>query len=1321
MECKKITTSISQHWSSFLVMMKKVIKYILRILGWIMASIIILLAIAGLLIQTPYVKSKVIDFAEEQVNKSLSARLEVRTLKGNFFTHLQLKDIFLISKNDTLLSVSSLNVKYQLLPLLHGKIVVNEVSLEQPHISLLQFADSSWNFQKIIKPQPPKKEKGKPFTMLIDIHHFLLDEALINIHSLNKQLPQQIAHFNIELTGSYQQNHLAVDLKKLNLKTLKPDLQIKNLSFQFAMANKIYKLTDFALQTAKNNVYADGEINLDFSKNSFFHLKTTPLNLNEFETFLPKDFQLKVKPNLQLSTQLTQKELQLLLSVKEQQQKIDLQVVSPSFASVLRSSKKMEPAYLIHLNFQQIDLRQWLTNSSLNIKLNGKIQAQGRGLNPHSMQTNLKGELTQSVINNNSRIENLNFDFNLQKGNLKGLLTGNGNFGLLSLTTSVDSVLGEYPQYQLDLLTQHLNLAMLTGQNNLNSDLSLQLLLNGAGLKPEQINANTEIRFSPSTIYGLNLQSFFSKIHFQHQNIIIDTLSVATQTAHLSLNGNYHLKKVSNLNLQCSLDSASELKKFVDFPSLETAAQLQAHLEGIPKNWLAQMKVNLFNTQFQSYRLKNLTVSAGGKIHSAQDYDVKSQIEAQGLNLNNMPLDKVNVNAELKPQNIGLEAQINGKDFSTSFHSVVQMEQAIRIGLSDWMLKYKDLQWGQGSDTAFVKLDKNEYEINHLKLFAYGNDTVPNLSINGKMQTKGTENLNVSLSNIDCQKLITLFSPELAVNGLLNVNVDLKGSATSPILNTKMNIDNFSYQNYKFNDFEATADYEKKFLTANVKMIPQDSGQLLIKGKLPMQFRLDTMQFGLLSKTTDPVDLQLSIEKFPLTVLHMFLPKAEIGGFIESNVAVNGTVSEPNLEGQLNITDGKLLWKQYGINYPTILTNLEFQNNNINLDTFLIKSQKGFMLATGNVKLIPPLNNLKINDAGMKVEFNNFEPISHKYYNMELSGNASLATNQDSSYFSGEVTIPRSEFYLPAVMRLIGQTSVPEMPKPLLVEEIEKMQPGDSMIIKLRPDTSKQVSKKSSVMLPNLQGNIRVKIPHNTWIKNDNMRLELSGDVEFMKHYNFFELFGSVEVVRGQYNLLGKVFIVESGTVTFAGGEKINPILDLKASYTFHDQARAQRKLLIQVTGETSSPEIAFTLDDELISEGDAVSYILFGTQLDAISFDQQATINEGLNSSDLAKTAIGSFVSSEITKLLGSAFNVDYVEFKSKGSLSNGSFVVGKYLTNNLFLSYERNFGNFIKEENVSEYEVKVEYELFHFLFLQLTSSPLRNGFDVVFKINSK
>jgi translocation and assembly module TamB len=62
---------------------------------------------------------------------------------------------------------------------------------------------------------------------------------------------------------------------------------------------------------------------------------------------------------------------------------------------------------------------------------------------------------------------------------------------------------------------------------------------------------------------------------------------------------------------------------------------------------------------------------------------------------------------------------------------------------------------------------------------------------------------------------------------------------------------------------------------------------------------------------------------------------------------------------------------------------------------------------------------------------------------------------------------------------------------------------------------------------------------------------------------------------------------------------------------------------------------------------------------------------------------------------------------------------VVGKYITNNLFVSYERNFGSAIEQDNqLAEYEMTLEYELFRYLFLQLTSSPIKNGFDVVFKV---
>jgi translocation and assembly module TamB len=61
---------------------------------------------------------------------------------------------------------------------------------------------------------------------------------------------------------------------------------------------------------------------------------------------------------------------------------------------------------------------------------------------------------------------------------------------------------------------------------------------------------------------------------------------------------------------------------------------------------------------------------------------------------------------------------------------------------------------------------------------------------------------------------------------------------------------------------------------------------------------------------------------------------------------------------------------------------------------------------------------------------------------------------------------------------------------------------------------------------------------------------------------------------------------------------------------------------------------------------------------------------------------------------------------------------VVGKYITNNLFVSYEQRFGE-TDEHNMKKYEVKLEYQLFRFLFFELNNSTIDSGFDVIFKFD--
>ena len=232
------------------------------------------------------------------------------------------------------------------------------------------------------------------------------------------------------------------------------------------------------------------------------------------------------------------------------------------------------------------------------------------------------------------------------------------------------------------------------------------------------------------------------------------------------------------------------------------------------------------------------------------------------------------------------------------------------------------------------------------------------------------------------------------------------------------------------------------------------------------------------------------------------------------------------------------------------------------------------------------------------------------------------------------------------------------------------------------------------------------------------MRIEISGELEVKKNKEYFELFGSVDVVRGQYDLLGKTFNIEEGSISFQGGEELQPRMNISAVYTFRNAQKAQQNLTVQISGTPKSPEVSFLLDGSSISEGDALSYILFGKSMNGLTMSQQE--NVAGSSGTLAEKAAASVLSSQLSNFLGDKLNVDYIEVKSDGSFDNASVVVGKYITNDLFVSYEQKFGE-VDEKDMSKYEVKLEYELFRFLFFELNNSSNDSGFDVIVKFDVK
>lgn len=1302
--------------------MKKAIKITARILMWFLIGVIALLAIVLIAIQTAPVKKQIVRIAETQVNNMLDAELSVGALTGNFFTHLGLENVILRSTdNDTIAVIQAVQLRYKLLPLLSGRIVVDEVVIESPFIQLEQMPDSTWNVMHIMKPSDEEPDTtSSSFNMSIEVERLALNNGRVNIHSFNPQIPRTVDSLFIDIKGHYASNYQEVDIRDFRLLTYEPYLAIRELAIQATADTEVVNLANLALRTNDNSLSGKGTYYFDKNQQSKVTLHVAPVVLSEFEYYLPDSFQLGVNPELNLDATLKDTELALQLLVKEQAQEVvDLNLSSYYLIEYLSDTTGTPVSYDLALNMKQIDVKHWLNDPALNYVINGHLTAKGEGLQPETMQANVKGNFGDIILYGNP-VRNLDIVLDYDRGNADGTIQGSGSFGALYVKPSAQRILSDYPSYSAYVDAKQINLAALLGEEY-KSNINLNASVKGAGTSLDRLNAAGKIIMKPSDVMGIKLDTLNADVNFARQNLVINSFLLESLSAHVNAEGNYNMKGNSDLNLTATLKNAREIAQFAGIDSLETSLDLTAHVMGQPDDLAANLNLGVGRTRFQDIRMDTLFAQVDGTVRNMKDIDADADIRINRLLAAGNNFDDIHLTVQTDTRNYTLGLDANGQDIQTRMSSLIKLGDNIEIILSDLWLNYKNYALRQASDTAYISIGDNEYIVNDFHLVHDSIGTNQSIYLDGKIDRAGEQDLQLNISDINVAELVKVFAPDMKLQGILNLDMKLEGAADSPQLTAKLNVDSTALDQYRFDSISSNISLLNKELNLDLNVIPVDTGRIIATGKLPMEVRLDSMLFNVVPKDTDPIALRLLIDRLPLNILNIFLPTDETNGSIESDINVAGTMGSPEIDGKLNIRDGLVKMNLYGINYRDIQTNINVRNDQVSIDTFQIRSHDGTMNAQGNVQFSSEIYKGDLNTSDLKIRFNRFNPVDHKSYNMELSGNVDLEGRRDSVYFSGNLEIPEAQVYLPALMALFGRRSVPDIPKPLLVAEMEKAQnEPDSIVYTFHPD-SLETESPSLDFLNNLQGSLRVVIPRNTWIRNDDMRFELSGDVEIRKHREFFELFGTVDVVRGQYNLLGKVFVIQTGTITFQGGEKLNPMLNVEALYSFRQREGDRKELTVYVTGEMLSPEIRFTMDGDEVSEGDAISYILFGTRMDDIT----STLGQGdgASASDLAGTVASSLISSQLTRLLGNTLNVDYIELNTTSDFQNASIVVGKYITNKLFVSYEQNIGNLdnLNDKTVARYEMKMEYELFKFLFLQLTSSPITNGFDVIFKFNSK
>jgi autotransporter translocation and assembly factor TamB len=295
-------------------------------------------------------------------------------------------------------------------------------------------------------------------------------------------------------------------------------------------------------------------------------------------------------------------------------------------------------------------------------------------------------------------------------------------------------------------------------------------------------------------------------------------------------------------------------------------------------------------------------------------------------------------------------------------------------------------------------------------------------------------------------------------------------------------------------------------------------------------------------------------------------------------------------------------------------------------------------------------------------------------------------------------------------------TTTDDPTAPLLVKATHRQKATVADTREVFEDVEEIQDDDSASFMDNLQGSINLTIPRNTWIKSPNMRIEIEGDLKIEKPDADFEIFGIIAVVRGHYDLIGKRFKIEQGFLRFKGGKEFNPEISLVAVYHVR-VGREKQKLTLKVGGELNQPTFNFTLDGQQITEANAISYVVFGRSIDNLSYGQQSEISGSAGKSSLlTDVAIGA-LNKELSEAIGKSLNLDYLEIKSEDSWQTAVFMVGKYITNDLFVSYEREIGTG-GDNDIAKETISVEYELTKNILLHLVQGDAKaRGFDLMFK----
>lgn len=887
------------------------------------------------------------------------------------------------------------------------------------------------------------------------------------------------------------------------------------------------------------------------------------------------------------------------------------------------------------------------------------------------------------------------------------------------------------PQYNMTLTMEHLDGLNWTRDSTFSSDLTGAVRLEGQGTKPDSLQAHLEVDLKDSHLMDQPLKDMHTVLDYNRQAYHLRGLKLNSPYFSLDLQGEGHIRGMNRLQFDLAAGDVQSFARRMGLPEINFDGRINGKAEGTLDSMDVFAAYELNHLYYDTLFVKQVKGDASALLSRDSLLRGALLVSVDSSYVGDQWIEKISLHSLLDQGHLQNNLEVRVHDsLSLKTFTGLSMEKDPRIFIKMFQLRVDTAKWQGGSDSTHIVLGKDSVVIEDWIL----RSGKQQIGVDGTYRFRGKEDLHVWIERLDLGQWSPLLGFPHSVRGTLSSDISLAGTASHPRLQGNVEIEHPGWDTLQLRRIHTGLRYDSSVLSMEGHVDADIHRMIRTRASLPLEFSLtDSL---LMPDAKTPVQASLMVDSLDASLVNPLLADQgmELQGLMDASIEVTHTLGDPEFSGRLNFAGGSFSYPPEGIDYKNIAIRSRFSRRQLQIEQVLLESGEGHLNIQGYVDL-PFLDPQAPDSLNIRIRGKDFTAIQSARAEAVLEPSVDLRGSFSKPVLKGDLNIPRASVNVDAFRQEMGVKSDEPNP-PLLIAAMKDTLPASSS-----PKDSLSSSPTSEPLLflsswqdstseprgpitgkdiyNNLQGHFDIHIPGNTWVKGENLNFEVQGHLKAIKESQQIDLFGTLNVRRGFFQFYGKKFDFEQGEIVFTGGREINPLLDMIIVYGFRDAQRERQRLSIEVTGRALDPRLQFRLNEQTIQEKEALSYLMFGKAPEQLTTAEQTSFQE--RTGQMATSFALNRVSSAVTKALGAGLGLDMVELEAGKNWKSGNVKIGKYVTNNLYLSYQRTFAFDKREKVVDADRISLEYQIMRSLFLQATNQMNHSGFDLIFKTRWK